>query len=244
MPTELADLEPTGRIQTLMFHDCNRRVNGRLRRALADKELAVLLADVAAGGAHVAVILDCCHSGGATREGTAARGWSPETVRDVDPELFSARPVQEFVPGALEQWQAPAPRHVALAACRSTELAKEHQIAGTTHGAFSSALLDTLQALGSRATYRTVLDTVRAKVERTTADQRPELFPLDRNGPGDGLFLDGTVTPAPATFRMTRRPMAGGSTPDRSTACVRRWKRRRSCLRAQDRTGRPRVARA
>ena len=57
-----------------------------------------------------------------------------------------------------------------------------------THGAFSSALLETLQALGSRATYRTVLDNVRAKVERTTADQRPELFPLDRNGPGDGLF--------------------------------------------------------
>ena len=73
-----------------------------------------------------------------------------------------------------------------------------------THGAFSSALLETLQALGSRTTYRTVLDTARAKVERTTADQRPELFPLDRNGPGDGLFLDGTVTPAPATFRMTR----------------------------------------
>ena len=208
VPTELADLEPTGRIQTLMFHDCNRRVDGQLRRALADKELSVLLATLAGVGAHVAVILDCCHSGGATREGTAPRGWSPEAVRDVDPELWTARPAQEFVAGALEHWQAPAPQHVALAACRSTELAKEHQIGDMTHGAFSSALLETLQALGSRATYRTVLDNVRAKVERTTADQRPELFPLDRNGLGDGLFLDGTVTPAPATFRMTRT--AGG----------------------------------
>ena len=42
-PAEVASLEPTGRIQTLMLHDCGRRVGRKLRRALADKELAVLL---------------------------------------------------------------------------------------------------------------------------------------------------------------------------------------------------------
>ena len=35
----IADLEPTGRIQTILLHDCGRRVDGKLRRALADKEL-------------------------------------------------------------------------------------------------------------------------------------------------------------------------------------------------------------
>ena len=35
---------------------------------LADKEIAKLIGDVAAKGPHVAVILDCCHSGSGTRE--------------------------------------------------------------------------------------------------------------------------------------------------------------------------------
>ena len=54
-PPEIADLEPTGRIQTLMLHDCDRRVDGELRRALADKELSLLIAEVAADGPHVVV---------------------------------------------------------------------------------------------------------------------------------------------------------------------------------------------
>ena len=73
-----------------MFHDCNRRVGGRLRRALADKELSLLLAEVAANGPHVVVILDCCHSGGGTRDPfVRTRGWMP----DVDnAEAGLARP--------------------------------------------------------------------------------------------------------------------------------------------------------
>ena len=78
-PLEVAHLEPTGRIQTLMLHDCNRRIDGQLVRALADKELSVLLAEVAGKGPHVAVVLDCCHSGGGTRDPFArARGWLPD----------------------------------------------------------------------------------------------------------------------------------------------------------------------
>ncbi len=204
-PAEVADLEPTGRIQTLMFHDCNRRIDGKLRRAVADKELAVLLAELAPAGAHVAVVLDCCHSGGATREvDTAVRGWVPSAQRDLLPEVATPRPLEDFVPGALDQWRAPTPAHVALSACRSHQTAKEHAVGGSTRGAFSLALLDALTALGARTTYRSLLDTVRARVERTTTDQRPELFPLDRGGPGDTLFLDGAVTPVPPTFSVTR----------------------------------------
>ena len=82
-------LEPTGANQTLVCADS--------RRAgvpdLADKELSVLLDDVAARGPHVLVVLDCCHSGGGTRDpgerrrgrpGTAgpAGRWAPQ-ARDV-----------------------------------------------------------------------------------------------------------------------------------------------------------------
>jgi hypothetical protein len=134
-PPEIATLEPTGRLQTILLHDCGRRIGGTLRRAFADKELSLLLAEVAASGAHVVTILDCCHSGGGTRDPFARpRGWQPRPERDpradrdVLVELAAARPVTEFLPGALDRWAAPRPPHVALAACRSDELAKEHRV--------------------------------------------------------------------------------------------------------------------
>jgi hypothetical protein len=45
---------------------------------------------------------------------------------------------------------------------------------------------------------------VRARVERTTQEQRPELFPLDVGGLGDTLFLDGAVVPVAPTFSVAR----------------------------------------
>jgi Caspase domain len=211
-PAEVAGLEPTGRIQTLMLHDCGRRVDGKLRRALADKELAVLLAEVAARGPHLAVILDCCHSGSGTRDPfVGIRGWLPEPEAASDPgtrellrELGTARPATEFIPGALEGWVAPNAPHVALAACRSFETAKELRVGDDTRGAFSAALVEALDTLGPRTTYRTLLNTVRSRVERTAQEQRPELDPVEPGGLGDALFLDGTVTPVAATFTMSR----------------------------------------
>jgi hypothetical protein len=213
-PPEVAHLEPTGRIQTLLLHDCGRRVEGKLRRAFADKELAVLLAEVAARGPHVAVILDCCHSGGGTRDPfVGVRGWLPDPVaardeqaRDLLLELGSARPAAEFIPGALDRWEAPNSPHVALAACHSSETAKELRVAEDTRGAFSVALVEALGALGTRTTYRTLLTSVRSRVERTAFEQRPVLDPVEHGGLGDALFLDGSVTPVASTFTMTRSP--------------------------------------
>ena len=213
-PPEVVHLEPSGRIQTLVLHDCGRRVEGKLRRAFADKELAVLLAEVAARGPHVAVILDCCHSGGGTRDPfVGVRGWLPdpaegrdEQARELLLELAAARPAAEFIPGALDGWEAPNAPHVALAACHSSETAKELRVGEDTRGAFSVALVDSLGALGRRTTYRTLLTTVRSRVERTAFEQRPVLDPVERGGLGDTLFLDGSVTPVASTFTMTRAP--------------------------------------
>src|SRR5262245_31079354 len=80
-PPAVLHLEPTGRIQTLILHDCGRRVGGKLQRAFADKELAVLLAELADRGPHVAVILDCCNSGGGTRDPfVGIRSWLPDAA--------------------------------------------------------------------------------------------------------------------------------------------------------------------
>jgi hypothetical protein len=210
-PPEIAALEPTGRLQTILLHDCGRRVDGALRRPLADKELSLLLAEVAATGAHVVTILDCCNSGGGTRDPFARpRAWLPRVDdaapehRDVVLELAGPRPSTEFLRDALDQWSAPRPPHVALAACRSDETAKEHRVGTMTRGAFSVALIESLDVLGTRTTYRSLLATVRSRVERTAEEQRPELYPLDVGGLGDSLFLDGAIVPVAATFTVTR----------------------------------------
>ena len=211
-PAAVADLEPSGRIQTIMLQDCGRRIDGKLRRALADKELSLLIAEVAASGAHVVTILDCCHSGGGTRDPYARpRAWTPRPAeaapaeRDIVAALAAERASSEFIAGALEHWRAPRPPHVALAACRSDETAKEHRVGDVNRGAFSVALLDALDVLGSRTTYRSLLATVRSRVERTADEQRPELFPLDVGGVADALFLDGAVRPVAPSFTVTRQ---------------------------------------
>ena len=211
-PPEVAHLEPTGRIQTLVLSDCGRRIDGKLRRGLADKELSVLIAEVAAKGAHVALVLDCCHAGGATRDVEVnVRGWTPDPdttaadLRELVTELTQPRPIAEFLPGTTDHWSAPAAPHVALSACRSFEKAKELHAGGTLQGAFSAGLIGALTALGPSSTYRSVLATARAHVERLVDEQRPELFPLDPGGEGDASFLDGRISPVPPSFTMSPR---------------------------------------
>ena len=153
-PAEIADLEPTGRIQTLMLHDCGRRIDGKLRAGPRRQGAQPCSSPRSPrSGAHVAVVLDCCHSGGGTRDPFARVPWlapgpstpAPEEHRDLVTDLGTARPLADFLPGALDGWAAPdRPAHVALAACRSHETAKEHRVGDVTRGAFSVALVESL----------------------------------------------------------------------------------------------------
>ena len=199
-PAAVADLEPSGRIQTIMLHDCGRRIDGKLRRALADKELSLLIAEVASTrrprGDDPRLLPQRRRHPRPLRPAAgvdAAPDESTPADRDVVLALAAERPSSEFIAGALGHWRAPRPPHVALAACRSDETAKEHRVGDVNRGAFSVALLDALDVLGSRTTYRSLLATVRSRVERTADEQRPELYPLDVGGVADALFLDGAV---------------------------------------------------
>ena len=70
--TEFSATDPNSRDQTLLCYD-----SGHGSENLADKELAVLLHEVATtspggeskGTPHIVVSLDCCHSGSGTRHG-------------------------------------------------------------------------------------------------------------------------------------------------------------------------------
>ncbi|MFJ4468891.1 caspase domain-containing protein [Streptomyces sp. NPDC089424] len=178
LPATGADLltESTGFSQALVCAD----------GPLPDKRLGALLDAVAARGAQVVAVLDCCYSGGATRddlpEGLTPRFAPPR------PEWERAAPVTREV--VLPQ--SPA-RHVLLAACRLDQLSYEGDYGGRRHGAFTYALLGAVRTAGPDATYRHLLSAAHARVRRSGGLQLPVLYPETPGGTADLPFLGGAL---------------------------------------------------
>jgi hypothetical protein len=203
-PEQFWHLEPDHLDQTLVLYDS--RTEGSWD--LADKELAKLITEVAAGGTHVVVLLDCCHSGSGTRAPEI-----PETAVRRAPTDLRQRPLASFIfsPGELPAaaasrdlkarpsgWDT-AGRHVLLAACRDDEEAKEYQGGGATRGAFSYFLGETLRSVGGDITYRDLFARAAALVRGQVQRQTPQLEATvseDLQQP----FLGGTIRPSPRYF--------------------------------------------
>ncbi|MFD5697958.1 caspase family protein [Streptomyces lasiicapitis] len=171
-------IEATGRNQALLCAD----------GPLPDKRLGALLDAVAARGAHVAAVLDCCFSGGATRtqDGLTAR-FAPPTAEASPPSAGSRDvPVRED-----------AARHVLLAASRLDQLSYEGNFGGRPHGAFTHALLGAVRGAGPDVTYRDLLAAADARVQRGGVGQQPVLYPASPGGAADLPFLGGAVARAP-----------------------------------------------
>ena len=161
---------------------------------LADKELAVLIADVAANGAQVAVVFDCCHSGSGTRAVEAVRGLKPRLTQ----EVTSERPLESYLDGhysrlrdARQPLFVPKARHILLAACERGQLAQE----APGHGLFTSTLVDVLEKSGGVLSYADLFVRCRAAVRSRAFDQDPQFEAYDRFDAGAG-FLGGAMTPA------------------------------------------------
>ncbi|NUS24133.1 MAG: caspase family protein [Streptomyces sp.] len=134
---------------------------------LSDKRLGALLDEVAGRGAQVVAVLDCCYSGGATRE-------------DRVPADLTARwaPPRPEWPAPRDAGPAPGTaRHLLLAASRLDQLSYEGWFDGRRHGMFTHALLDAARTAGPDATYRQVLAAADARVRRSGGRQQPVLFP-------------------------------------------------------------------
>ena len=185
-----------------MFHDCNRRVDGKLRRALADKELSLLIAEVAANGAarrRRSSTAATPAAAPATRSSGRA-GWKPD-VDHVEPALARPRrggrhgPAVDGVParraGVVDGAAAAARRP------RRLPLVRDGQGAPGRRGDAGSVLRRPRRR-PRRARHRAPR-TARCSTRcgrgssGRPQDQRPELFPLDPGGLGDALFLDGAV---------------------------------------------------
>jgi Caspase domain len=212
-PTEFAFGDASGKLQNLLLFDAGHETAGQFVWPLADKELGMLLDEVVGRGAHVVAMLDCCHSGDGTRDAyTNVRQWIPQNARDADTGTQSAinklkgpRPLDGFLDGTLQHFEKRAAAgHVALTACQSSELAKELMVGDEHRGAFTATIIEVLETVGNKADYRSVIAAVRSRLERTVERQRPGVYPVDAGGLGDGLFLEGTIEPAPPSFMMTK----------------------------------------
>ena len=218
-PEELWPFEPDHENETLVLVD-SREPGGW---DLADKELAVLIAQVAARGCHLLVVLDCCHSGDATRD-------VDEVVRQAPPDPRH-RPIESFLTGTVEQaaaqaaaqasadgpstrdldqaprerWTPPAGRHVLLAACRSSEKAKEIRSQGQHRGALSAALERALVQSEGTPSYRDVLLMVTSQVTTTVRDQHPQFETVD-SSELDRPFLGGSIPDTPRPLTLSHRP--------------------------------------
>ena len=163
-------LYPDGWDESLVCHD-SREPGGY---DLADKELAVLLHEFAARGSHLAVLLDCCHSGSATRAADDFTQARPRFTREVG----EARPLETYLDGYYarrlargEALEIPVSPHVLLAACERVQKAWESR---DHRGVFTTTLLDVLRQSGTEIAYADLFPRVRAAVRRYADDQTPQ----------------------------------------------------------------------
>jgi hypothetical protein len=184
VPQSLWHLEPSGFSQTLVCADS--RLDGR--PDLLDRELGALISEVAERGVHVAAVLDCCHAESGTREVIR-----PEPDPDADEflRLGGALAVRWVPPGPVHPGGAVLPEltrggaggrkpdHVALAACRSHQVAYEIGPSERRRGAFTAALIGALERLGPKPTYRELMVATRCDLENSLRTQVPVLYPAD-----------------------------------------------------------------
>ncbi|EAY25047.1 caspase family protein [Microscilla marina] len=166
-PQEFWQYAPNHKNQTLVLADS--RAAGGLD--LANKELAVLLQELAPTKADLVLSIDACHSGGITRgEGDLLR----QASRQVEKE-GNNRSLDSYLEGHYSQMlhrtgqlEIPIVPHLVMSACTEYELAQE-----TRHrtGAFSSALLEALQ--DPTANYATVFDLARIYLRQWGFSQTP-----------------------------------------------------------------------
>ncbi|GAB1544815.1 hypothetical protein NUACC21_74910 [Scytonema sp. NUACC21] len=151
---------------------------------LRDVELNTLLKRMTDKGLVVTIILDSCHSGGATRGDCDIRGSNQEdTVIRSRESLVASR--EELIRNWRSQTEKtnyiswmPEPRdYVLLAACRPTEYAYEYAVNGKErHGALTYWMIDTLKTVLGTLSYKTLHDRINAKIQSKFPSQLPMLL--------------------------------------------------------------------
>ncbi|MEH2253150.1 caspase family protein [Nostoc sp.] len=157
---------------------------------LRDLELAQLLKELVDKKLTVTLVLDCCHSGGATRGDAEIRGMNVEDDKPLKDTFEFVAPLEvlaatwESLTGAgtrgLKAGGVPESRdYVLLAACRQNEYAFEFPFNRETkekNGALTYWLLDTLKQPYPGQTYKDLFERINAKIHSQFSTQTPILL--------------------------------------------------------------------
>ncbi len=184
---EFKEFFPEGVDETLVCYD-SRTSEGQ---DLADKELAALISEVSINHPHIALVMDCCHSGGIDK-----------TVDDFKLErarLTKSKEATRSLESYLEGWYTrkyaenplnlniPTSPHVLLAACKREQLAWE--VKG--QGAFTTTLLEVLKKQGTSISYADAFVRCRYAIRKLSDKQTPQ-FETYGGFNAYTTFLEGT----------------------------------------------------
>lgn len=157
---------------------------------LRDLELAQLLQELVDKQLTITAVLDCCHSGGATRGDAEIRGMDVVDDKPLQPGQELVAPLETLT----TTWQSltaslarglkagglpESEDYVVLAACRQNEFAYEYAFNRETkerNGALTYWLLDTLRQQNSGQTYKDLYDRINAKIHSQFPQQTPMLM--------------------------------------------------------------------
>ncbi|MCC5946207.1 MAG: caspase family protein [Bernardetiaceae bacterium] len=167
-PVEFHQFFPEKKNETLVCYD-SREPGGM---DLADKELAVLIQEVAQNQPHIAVSLDCCHSGSGTRN--AKLGKKRQAEKD-----GNNRKIEDYADGYYAQQlkntgkiEIPAAPHITLSACSNTQVAWETK---ENRGLFSTVLLDILENESSNLSYGRLFERIQTRIKQIDNSQTPQV---------------------------------------------------------------------
>ncbi len=194
-PQEFWEEFPTHKNETLVCYDS--RLAGGFD--LADKELAVLISEVAKQNPHIVICLDCCHAGSGTRDSIDL-----VRVKQVEKE-GSLRGLEQYIDGFYSKRfqitgkiDVPQSKHILLAACQENERAYE---TSANRGLFTLTLLNCLKDVQSLS-YADLFNRIAVYVKEKEYRQHPNLEFFGGFNP-HVLFLTGIATDRVDTFPIT-----------------------------------------
>jgi Caspase domain len=181
-------------------------------RYIRDVEMTTLLKRMTDKGLIVTVILDSCHSGGATRGDTEIRSGSERDTLTRTAVSLVAEP-EELERNWLELTQnkkigaagLPQSReYVLLAACRPNEYAYEYAVNGGSerNGALTYWMMDTLTSVatsGQPLTYKLLHDRINAQIQSKFTQQVPMIV-----GESDRLVFGSDRWSTPFTISVIK----------------------------------------
>jgi hypothetical protein len=199
---QFTTVEPSGMNSSIVCYD-SRLPNGL---DLVDKDMAILISEVTANGAHLTTIFDSCHSGSmdrapGVRRINARQDPQPAAKYLADPAVLEAAirnlpsSTQNTNPIALAAAACSKPGqsgpHILLAACDTDQTAQEYIDPNTdkNHGAFTYFLMDTLNRTKAGLGYRELMRLTCAAMSVDVPLQTPKVESFSGDHLLDDLFL-------------------------------------------------------